>query len=186
MTDKRGVLKNRLPLVVRGSTLVNVATERWFLKLDGIPGESTDAAHKGEIDVESWSWGLSNSGSTSSGGGGGSGKASFKDFRFITRISTASPALFLACATGSHLREANLSGVRDVGKGKGIDFLKYKLRVVLVTSLDQGDSEADVPSQQFSLSFAKVEVSYFPQSASGKMGNPVTAGYDVKANKKSE
>jgi len=158
--------------------------ERWFLKLDGIPGESTDAAHKGEIDVESWSWGVSNSGSSSSGGGGGAGKASFQDFHFITRISQASPALFLACATGSHLKEANLSGVRNVGKGKGTDFLKYKLSDVLVTSVQQGDTEPDVPSEQFSLNFAKVQVSYFPQSASGKIGSPVTAGYDVKANKK--
>ena len=31
----------------------------YFLKLDGIPGESTDAKHKGEIDVLSWSWGES-------------------------------------------------------------------------------------------------------------------------------
>ena len=29
----------------------------YFLKLDGIPGESTDAKHKGEIVVESFSWG---------------------------------------------------------------------------------------------------------------------------------
>ena len=31
----------------------------YFLRLDGIPGESTDAKHKGEIDVLSWSWGES-------------------------------------------------------------------------------------------------------------------------------
>jgi type VI protein secretion system component Hcp len=29
--------------------------EKWFLKIDGVEGESTDAAHKGEIDVLSWS-----------------------------------------------------------------------------------------------------------------------------------
>ena len=41
---------------------VRVATERWFLKLDGIAGESTHASHKDEIDVESWSWGVSHPG----------------------------------------------------------------------------------------------------------------------------
>ena len=30
-----------------------------FLKLAGIEGESSDAKHKGEIDVLAWSWGLS-------------------------------------------------------------------------------------------------------------------------------
>ena len=26
----------------------------YFLKIDGIDGESTDAKHKGEIDLQSW------------------------------------------------------------------------------------------------------------------------------------
>ena len=33
-----------------------------FLKLDGIPGDSTDQTHKGEIDVMSFSWGESQRG----------------------------------------------------------------------------------------------------------------------------
>jgi type VI protein secretion system component Hcp len=30
----------------------------YFLKIEGIAGESTDAKHKGEIEVESFSWGV--------------------------------------------------------------------------------------------------------------------------------
>jgi type VI secretion system secreted protein Hcp len=161
-----------------------MASERWFLKIDGISGESTDAAHKGEIDVQAWSWGVSQSRPASSGSGGGAGKASFQDFHFVTKISKASPSLFLACATGTHIKEANLTGVRNVGKSKGDDFLKFKLGDVIVTSVGEADSEGDVPSEQFSLNFAKVELSYFPRSPSGKLEPPVTAGYDVKANKK--
>jgi type VI secretion system secreted protein Hcp len=161
-----------------------MATERWFLKLDGIMGESTDDVHKGEIDVQAWTWGVSQTRPSSAGGGGGAGKASFQDFHFVTRISKASPRLFLACATGTHIKQANLTGVRDVGKGKGIDFLKFKLRDVMVTNVQHGDSEGDLPSEQFSLNFAKVDVSYFPQSPSGKLEPPVTAGFDLKANKK--
>ena len=102
----------------RSCTLVTVA-ERWFLKLDGIAGESTDVAHKGEIDIDSWSWGVSNTRlDVGGGGGGGAGKASFQDFHFVSRISKASPALFLACASGSHIKEALLSGVRGSGKAR--------------------------------------------------------------------
>ena len=51
-----------------------------FLKLDGIPGDSTDATHKGEIDVMSFSWGESQPIAThGAGGGGGAGKVSFQD-----------------------------------------------------------------------------------------------------------
>ena len=34
-----------------------MAAADYFIKFDGINGESVDAKHKDEIDVESWSWG---------------------------------------------------------------------------------------------------------------------------------
>jgi type VI protein secretion system component Hcp len=54
---------------------------------------------------------------------------------FVARISKASPKLFLSCATGSHHKVATLSGARTAGKGKTVDFLKYKLADVQVTSV---------------------------------------------------
>ncbi len=45
----------------------------YFLKFDGIKGESADAKHKDEIDVESWSFGETN---TVGGGGAGGGRRS--------------------------------------------------------------------------------------------------------------
>ena len=41
-----------------------------------------------------------------------------------------------------------------------------------------------MPVEQFSLNYSKIEVSYVPQSATGKVGAPIQAGFDVKANKK--
>jgi len=40
-----------------------------FLKIDGIPGESTDARHRDEIDVLSYNWGKSQPPTASSAGG---------------------------------------------------------------------------------------------------------------------
>ena len=158
-----------------------MAAERWFLKLDGIAGESKQVAHQGEIEVLSWSWGLSNAGTTMSGGGGGAGKASFQDFHFSVRFSKASPALFLACATGKHIKEAKLSGLR--GGAKGGELLEFLLRDVLITSFQQSDNEADQPLEHFSLRFASVEVSYFPAAATGKIEPKVTAKFDLKTQK---
>ena len=45
----------------------------YFLKIDGIPGESMDTKHKDEIQVLSFSFGESQSGTMAFGGGGGSG-----------------------------------------------------------------------------------------------------------------
>ncbi len=52
----------------------------YFLKIEGIAGESTDAKHKGEIEVESFSWGVSQSASPSPGVGGAAGAATVAGF----------------------------------------------------------------------------------------------------------
>jgi type VI secretion system secreted protein Hcp len=158
-------------------------TEDWFLKIDGIPGDSMDKVHKGEIEVESWSWGVVNEGSPGSGGGGGAGRASFQDFHFVTKISKASPQLFLSCATGVHHKDATLSG-RHAGASPSGDFLKYKLSDVQVTSVQHAGGGSDLPVEQFSLSYGRFEITFTPQDPDGSPGSPITAGFDVKMNKK--
>src|SRR5260370_38577759 len=109
-----------------------MAAVDYFLKLDGIPGESTDSKHKNEIDIESWSWGQANSGSHAYGGGGGAGKVSMHDFSFTMRINKASPKLFLACATGQHIKGAILT-CRKAAKEQQ-ETLKINFRYPLVRS----------------------------------------------------
>jgi type VI secretion system secreted protein Hcp len=77
-----------------------MAAVDYFLKIDGIDGESQDAKHKNEIDLESFSWGATQGGTMAFGGGGGAGKVQMQDFHFVMRVNKASPKLFLACANG--------------------------------------------------------------------------------------
>ena len=157
----------------------------WFLKIDGIDGESQDNAHKGEIEVLSWSWGVENEGSPGTGGGGGSGRPSFQDFHFVANISKASPQLFLSCASGVHHKAALLSGRRAGAVKGGGEFLKYKLSDVQVSSVQHsGEVGSDRPTEQFSLRYGRFEISYAVQKADGTLDTPATAGYDLKASKK--
>src|SRR5688572_14489207 len=87
-----------------------MAAVDYFLKIDGVDGESTDDKHKGEIDVESFSWGVTQTGTFSHGGGGGAGKVALQDFHFTMKVSKASPTLFLACASGQHYKTATVIG----------------------------------------------------------------------------
>ena len=157
--------------------------ERWFLKIDGVDGESTHAEHRNEIDVQSWSLGVTQSGS-SGGSGGGTGKASFRDFHFVSGISKASPALFLACASGSHISSATLTGVRGAGRGKSAEFLTIVMSDLIVSSFSPGDSEDGQPVQAVDLSFNKIEWTAHPTSSSGGPQPPVTVGWDIKLNQK--
>ena len=75
----------------------------YFLKIEGVDGESTDDKHKGEIQLESWSVGGTNGGSFGSGGGSGSGKVALQDFHIVKKTDKASAKLLAACCTGQHL-----------------------------------------------------------------------------------
>jgi type VI secretion system secreted protein Hcp len=157
----------------------------YFLQIDGIAGESTNAKHKGAIDLLSWSWGETSSGAHGAGGGGGAGKVSFQDLHFAAPVSKASPALFLACATGQHFKQAKLSAAKRAGKGAD-DFLTWTFSDVLVSSYQSGGTEtADAPPiDSVSLNFTKAQISYRTQKADGSLDAPITAGFDIKTNTK--
>ena len=164
------------------SPLAYSAAVDYFLKIDGVEGESTGDHHSGEIDVESFSWGVSQAGAHSTGGGGGAGKASFQDLHFTTRMSKASPVLMLGTATGQHFKEAILVARKSGGDQQ--EFMTIKLTDVMVSSYQTGGSSSDVPTDQVSLNFTKIEFEYKPQRADGTLDAPVKAGYDLKLNKK--
>ena len=158
-----------------------------FLKLDGIKGESRDSKHKDEIEIESFSWGASNSGSAAfgggGGGGGGAGKVSVQDFHFVCKTTKASPLLFLACASGEHVRSGLLM-VRRAGEQQ-MEFLKISLTDILISGWKQEAAGADaVPMDQVSMNFAKIKMDYVEQSPTGGAGDTTSAGWDVKANVK--
>ena len=158
----------------------------YFIKFDGIKGESADAKHKDEVDIESWSWGASNVGGAGSGrgSGGGAGKVAMQDFHFVMKLNRASTALVRACATGQHIKSATLTG-RKAGKGQQ-EYLTFKFYDVLVSSYQTGGSEqSDTEIDSVSFNFAKIEVAYKPQKPDGSAAAPEQFTYDLKANKSS-
>jgi len=159
-----------------------MASVDYFLKIDSVPGESTDSKHKNEIDIESWSWGQNNDGSHAYGGGGGAGKVSMHDFSFSMRHNKSSPKLFLACATGDHIKEALLT-CRKAGKEQQ-EYLKVKFSDLLISSYQTGGSNSDVvPVDQITFNFSKIEFTYAAQKPDGKLDSPVVHHYSLKENK---
>jgi type VI secretion system secreted protein Hcp len=113
----------------------------YFLKIDGIDGESADAKHKGEIDVASWSWAEQQTGTHAAGGGGGAGKVSMQDVHFVMRTSKASPKLMLACASGQHIKKAVLT-CRKAG-GEQQEYLKVTFSDLLVSAYHGAGPNSD-------------------------------------------
>jgi type VI secretion system secreted protein Hcp len=177
-----------------------MAIADYFLKLEGIDGESQDSKHKNEIEIHSWSWGAANKGTAAAGGGMGQGKVAMQDINFLKNIDKASAKLMLACASGQHIKSAILVG-RKAGKEQQ-EYLKITLSDVLVSSIQHGHGtqqsysfsgtgdQSPVPSgaappatESFSLNFTKIEFEYKEQKADGTLGGAIKTHWHVKENK---
>jgi type VI secretion system secreted protein Hcp len=152
----------------------------YFLKIDGIPGESQDAKHKDEIQVLSYSHGASQAGTMAFGGGGGAGKVQMQDFHFMMCVNKASPKLWLACVTGDHIKSAVLTA-RKAGKTQ-VEYEKTTLTDLMVTAFNEnGDANASsLPVNSISLTFAQMQIEYKVQNADGALGAATMAKYNLK------
>ena len=191
-TSRRALLSGALglgglaalaPAAAAGTPRVPVeSSSDYFLKLDGVAGESTDRGHTGEIELLTWGTGVSTVASPLFTAGGGAGKSKPADLTFVARTSKASPKLFQVCATGKHLKTATLS-VRRNGDTP-VEYLVITLEDVLVTSYQVAPGENDgYPIDVAALSYARLRYSYRPQLPNGELGEPITFGFDFAANK---
>ena len=89
----------------------------------------------------------------------------------------------LKCATGEHIKKAVLF-VRKQGKDQQ-EFYIITLEDLLVSSYRSGDSTGGnpVPTDQFSLNFAKIKYEYKPQNKDGSLGSTITGTWNLKENK---
>lgn len=156
-----------------------------FRKIAGIDGESTDEKHTNWIEILSYSWSVSlPQATTPSKRGVVAARATFRDFSIHKRLDKASPKLMLACASGQHFKAVTLELCRTGGDKQ--PFVTYKFGDVIITSVaPSGDTGSDLSSETVSFSYGQIEWKYTkldPQS--GIARETVTAGWDIKKNKK--
>lgn len=159
-----------------------MAQADYFLKIDGIEGESKDHKHKGEIELLAWDFNSVNHVYFSGGGGGGAGKVDIHDLSFSAAISKATPKLALACSNGVHFPKAILTA-RKAGGGQQA-FLIMTLSDVFVSSHQTGGTKVSKLSsiEKASLHFDKIEMEYKEQKHDGTLAGPVKAGWNIKQN----
>ena len=154
----------------------------FYIKLEGIDGESKDSKHAKWVDVLQWGYGVSQTSSMHSGGGGGTGKASFNDLNFTHYIDRASPTLMKYCASGKHIPTVTVSCCKSGGGSQ--EYMKVTLTDCIVTSVaPAGATNTPRVMERVGLSYAKIVVEVKEQNADGSMGATVEGQWDVKQNK---
>ena len=157
-----------------------------FLKIDGVEGESSDAKHKNEIEVLSYSWGVTQAitGTVSSSGTFSGQRCDMSPLTVQKLFDKASPKAAQACAAGDHFASAVLTLCRAGGDKQ--PYMEYKLSDVLISSVQVGGAgEGGVPTESWSLHYAKIEMTYTQIGLDGKpAGKGASVGWDLKENKK--
>jgi len=154
----------------------------FFIKIEGIAGESKDSNHAGQIDVLNWGYAVTQSSSANTGGGGGVGKAHFSELAFTHYIDKATPNLLKYCASGKHIPSVELSCCK-VGDGQQ-EYMKITLNDVLITHVrPTGDTSSPRVMEEVGISYSKIKVEVKEQNSNGSLGAAVTGAWDVKQNK---
>ena len=131
-----------------------------FLKIDGIPGESTDDKHKDWIEVTSYSSGVSQSasGATSTGGARTGGRCDHQDFSIVKTLDKASPTLDLTCCKGTHIKKVavELCLAADT-KAK---YMEYIMEDVVISSVSVGGGGGGTPTESVKFNYGKMTWNY--------------------------
>ena len=146
-----------------------------YLYFDNIKGESTDANHKDWISVTSYRQPITR---TQPGTGKAGGAVS--EITITKRIDAASPKLYEAIYSGTHLKEAVIDLVHAGGK---TPFLVIKLADVVISSaLDDAETTgaARFPTETISLTYSKIQWTYTQQKPDGTAAGTVAVGWDLQ------
>ena len=158
-----------------------------FIKIDGIPGESSDDKHKEWIELISYDHHIEQpaSSTASSVGGATAERVNHGAFNFIHQLDKATPKLLEACCTGKHIKEVTIEFCR--AGGDKVKYMEIKLEQVLISAVTENGSstgESGFPSETVSLSYGKIKWTYTQQKRQyGSAGGNVSAGWDLTANK---
>ncbi len=158
-----------------------------FMKVDSIPGESTDDKHKDWIELRGFSHEMVQpaSATASSAGGASAERVDHKDFSVAKLVDKSSPKLYEACCTGKHLKDVTIECCR--AGGDKVKYLEIKMSDVIVSRVKPMASpkgEDGFPAEEVDFNYGKIVWTYTQQKRSdGSGGGAVTGGWDLEANK---
>lgn len=163
-----GVLLGSL-IVIAAAGAIHAATPA-FIKFDGVDGEATDNEHKGWIALGSFTQPVRETGAAT-GAARRRGDVVLEDIVVVKQVDKSSPKLAEAVCKGKVFPKVELHvSTSDPGSPRPT-YHAYELTNVRVTSysVHAGGSSGDpLPSEEISLNFEEVKVTYGKAMTKGK------------------
>jgi type VI secretion system secreted protein Hcp len=157
-----------------------MAAVDYFLKLDGITGESKDPNFTGHIALLSFSHGGEQSSSVgTTTGGHGAGKVSLHPLTVTKPVDKSSVPQWKALTLGTHIATGTLSAVKAGANRK--PYLKIDLKSVYISSY-MISAVDEHPIESITYSFEQIKIEYFAQDDKGTVTSTGSAGWNVTTN----
>ncbi|MCW1384101.1 Ig-like domain-containing protein, partial [Novosphingobium sp. KCTC 2891] len=148
----------------------------YYIKIDGIAGDSVSKDHKGWFEVSSYQLGANNTASLF--GGAGAGKAEFSDLNIALAGTTALTALLASSAAGKHIAAVEIEGVS--GGATPSTVFDLTLNDVLVSSVNSGTGGGDgALSTSVSFGYSRIGLVTTEQNPDGSPGDRYEFGWDL-------
>jgi type VI secretion system secreted protein Hcp len=158
-----------------------------FVDIAGVVGESSDAGHKGWMDVESISWGVDRqiNSSTSTEGDRESSNAVINDLTLHRGMDSCTPKLFIESCSGTG--KDVVIHLTKTGTGSGANvYMEYTLKNALIShySVSAHSEDTSRPSETIVISFVDLEVKYTPYDEDGNAEAAIAVGFNTATNSK--
>lgn len=153
-----------------------------YIKFDGVDGETKDKDHTGWSDILSFGQGLHQPGGGATGATRRRGDVIMDDISIVKELDKASPKLAEAICKGKVFPKVEIELTASYTDAGRVTYYRYELENTIVTSYDiSGSGQAeDVPTENFSLNFEQIKVTYTENDSKGKKKGNVEYAWKVE------
>jgi len=154
-----------------------------FLKIQGIPGESADEAHKDCIEVLGYSHGMTQAatGHARAHAPEVRGRCELRDFSIVKAVDKSTPLLAKHLCENKLIKEVKLEMCRAGGNKE--KYLEYTLSNVIISGISAtkgSQGAAGLPVEDVTFSYGKITWTYFQTDLkTGKPKGTIEFEYDL-------
>lgn len=156
-----------------------------YIKFDGVDGEAQDTNHKGWSDLVSFSQGIHKPGGGATGATRRRGDVVLDDINVVKELDKSSPKLAESMCKGKVYPKVEVHVTASYTDAGRITYYAYELKNVQVSNYSiAGSGQAEqVPTEDMSLNFEEIKVTYTECDATGKKKGNVEYTWKVEEGK---
>ena len=153
-----------------------------YIKFDGVDGEAQDKDHKNWSDLASFGQSMTQPGGGATGATRRRGDVICDDLSCVKELDKSSPKIAESVCNGKIYPKVEIHMTASTTDAGRVTYYAYELKNVMVTSYNiGGDGQSEsVPTENFSLNFEEIEVTYSEVDSEGKSKGNVAYSWKVE------